>query len=117
MFGAHGGTDSGYKVVKERRQIQMSDDFIDSSGQTSIILMYISNGQSIDNATQIDYMAFQTIRAFQEWKRSPNANNENSPEGRQYLNQKRLLRARLNPLTRTDIINVLRQGYTATIKF
>lgn len=112
-FGAHGGTAIGYKVVKERRQIQMTDNFTD----TNIILMYISDGQSVDAATQIDYAAFQTIRAYQEWKRSGNANNDNSPEGRGFYNQKRLLRARLNPLTKSDVQNIIRRSYTAGIKF
>ena len=79
--------------------------------------MYISNGQSVNNATQIDYKAFQTIRSYQDWMRSPNKNNENSPEGRKYLNQKRLLKARLNDLTKVDIQNIVRLAYTAGIKF
>ena len=115
-FGGHGGTASGYRVIKERRQIQMTDDFISQSETNNIILMYISNGQSIDNATQIDYAAFNCIRAYQSWKSSPNKNNENSPEGRYYLNQKRLLRARYNQLTITDIRNILHTAYTATLK-
>lgn len=94
----------------------MTDDFISQSETNNIILMYISNGQSIDNASQIDYAAFNTIRAYQEWKKSGNANNEYSPEGRYYNNQKRLLRARLNPLTATDIRNILHNAYTATLK-
>jgi hypothetical protein len=112
-FGAHGGISQGYKIIRERRQIQMTDNFINSN----IILMYISNGQSVNNATQIDYKAFQTIRSYQDWMRSPNKNNENSPEGRKYLNQKRLLKARLNDLTKVDIQNIVRLAYTAGIKF
>lgn len=116
QFGAGGGTTSGYKVVKERRQIQMTDDFVDSTGQTSIVLQYISNGQSVDSASQIDYMAFACIRAWQEWKASPNRNNEFSPEGRYYFNQKRLLRSRLNPITAVDIRNIFRRAYMASPK-
>jgi hypothetical protein len=112
-FGAHGGTAVGYKIVPERRQIQMTDNFTDDD----IILMYISNGQSVSAATQIDYRAFQTIRAYQEWKRSANANNDNSPEARSYYNQKRHLRSRMNELTKTDIQNVIRRAYTGGIKF
>jgi len=111
-FGANGGTNIGYKVIKERRQIQLSSGFIDGA----IVLQYISDGQSIDSATQIDTQAIATIRAYQEWKRSPNANNEFSPEGRGYYNQKRLLRARLNDLSLHDIKNIIRKNYTAAIK-
>ena len=112
FFGAKGGTKSGYQIFKERRQIQMSEDFINSH----IVLLYISDGQSIDAASQIDVQAIQCIRAFQNWKMSPNRDNENSPEGRHWHNQRRLLRARLNPLTKVDILNIIRNSYTATIK-
>lgn len=111
-YGANGGSSIGYKVIKERRQIQLSG--IGKSG--GIILMYISDGQSIDNASQIDTQAFQTIRAWQEWKRSPNANNQDSPEARSFDKQKRLLRARMNDLTLTDIKDIIRRNYTAAIK-
>jgi len=112
FFGATGGTQRGYKVIKERRQIQMSFDY---SGE-SIVLQYISDGQSIDNATQIDPQAIQCIRAWQEWKRSPNANNEYSAEAMSFWNRKKTLRARLSGLTIVDIKNALRNGYTASVK-
>ena len=112
QFGNNAGTLIGYKVIKERRQIQMTDGFEGGS----IVLQYISNGQSVNNATQIDYMAFQTIRSYQEWKRSINANNEYCPEARQFFNNKRHLRMRLNPLTRTDITNLFHRAYTAAPK-
>jgi len=112
FFGARGGTQRGYKVVKERRQIQMTPDY---SGY-SIVLQYISDGQSISNATQIDTQAIQTIRAWQEWKKSPNANNEYSPEAMSFWNRKKTLRARLSGMSLVDVKNALRQGFTASVK-
>lgn len=112
FFGASGGTQRGYKIIKERRQIQMSFDF--SGG--SIILQYISDGQSVDNASQIDTRAIQCIRAWQEWKRSPNANNEYSPEAVSFWNRKKNLRARLSNISLTDIKNVIHNAYTGTMK-
>lgn len=112
FFGATGGTKRGYKIVKERRQIQMTPDY---SGY-SIILQYISDGQNINNATQIDTQAIQAIRAWQEWKKSPNANNEYSPEAMAFWNRKKTLRARLSGLTMVDVKNALRQGFTASVK-
>lgn len=111
-FGANGGTESGYKIIKQRRQIQMTEDF--NGGD--IVLQYISNGQSVDNATQIDYMAFQTIRSYQEWKVSPNRNNERSSEAMAFYNQKRRLKTLLDPLTKADVMNIFHRGYTATAK-
>ena len=112
FFGAKGGTQLGYTVIPERRQIQLTGGFTDGS----IVLQYISDGQNADSATQIDTAAFAVIRAYQEWKRSPNADNENSPEGRAFYNQRRLFRARKNSLNKTDIQNILRNAYTATLK-
>lgn len=112
FFGSRGGTQRGYKVVKERRQIQMSYDF--NGGD--VVLQYISNGQNVDTASQIDTQAIQTIRAWQDWKRSPNANNDYSPEAVSFYNNKKRLRSRLNSLTLVDIKNAIRNGYTGSVK-
>lgn len=112
LFGATGGNPNGYKVIKERRQIQLYGD----TGGGSRILQYISDGQSVDAASQVDSLAFQTIQNYIVWKRSPNADNEFSPEARMFANSRRKLRARLNPLTVTDIRNILYEAYTATMK-
>lgn len=112
-FGGHGGTAQGYQVFKQRRQIQMTQGFIGGA----VTLLYISDGQSVDNATQIDVLAINTIQAWIDWKRSPNAAIKNSQEAATFYNEKRRLRSLLNPMTRVDIINVLREAYSAGIKF
>lgn len=111
-FGGHGGTAEGYQIFKQRRQIQLTPAF----NSTNVVLLYISDGQSVDNASQIDTKAVQCIKTFIDWQRSGNRENENSPEGRTFYNQKRRLRTLLNPLTKQDIQNVLRNSYTAGIK-
>lgn len=111
VFGAGGGTGYGYKVVKERRQIQV---FGCNTGDC--ILQYISDGQSVDNASMIDTQAFYTIQNFITWKRSPNASNMFSPEGTLYRNEKRKLRARLSDLSNVDVINIFRKNYMAAAK-
>jgi hypothetical protein len=112
-FGASGGAaPNTYSIVRERRQIQLPESFIG----TSIILMYISDGQTIDSASQIDVQAFYTIQSWLMWKQSPNANNLYSPEGRYYTNEKRKLRARMNELTLNDIKDIIRSNFHAGIK-
>lgn len=111
-FGANGGVQYGYKVIKERRQIQLIGDGLG----TNIILLYISNGQSVDNATQIDWQAFSTIQSYIDWKSSVNAAIKDSPEAATYYNEKRLLRASLNDMTITDMKNILRKNYTLGLK-
>lgn len=112
FFGANGGTPSGYKFVKERRQIQLAEGFEGGN----VILQYIGNGQSADNATQIDWAAFRSITSYIDWQRSPGAADKDSREGRTYYNERRTLRANLNPLTEADIINIYRSAYTASPK-
>lgn len=112
FFGAPGGVSYGYKIIKERRQIQ----FIGASNTDNVILMYISNGQHIDNATQIDWRAHAAIQSFAGWKMSDNRDIKDSYEANTYYNEKRLLRANLNDLTVPDIINIYRNAYAATAR-
>ncbi len=112
-FGVGGGDGAnGYQIFKERRQIQFTESFT----ADSVVLIYIGNGQSVDNATQIDWSAFRAIQTYSEWQRSGNANFKDSPEARTFYNERRLLRAALNTLTLTDIKNIIRNNYRATIK-
>ena len=112
FFGASGGTTSGYRVFKERRQIQLAD----RSDADSVILVYISNGRSADNATTIDWAAFRAISTYTDWQMSANATDDRSPEARTWWNARRHLRANLSDLTKTDILNIVRNSYKATIK-
>jgi hypothetical protein len=113
FYGAGGGERAnGYKLLKERRQIQLTETF---TGDT-IVLLYISDGQSVNSATQIDMLAFSTIQAYIDWKTSPNAARKDSYEARTYADEKRLLRAKLNDLTVADIKNIVRKQFMAAIK-
>lgn len=113
FYGASGGERAnGYKVVKERRQIQLTETFT----ADSIVLLYISDGQSVNNATQVDMLAFSCIQAYIDWKTSRNASIKSSPEAATYLSERRLLRAKLNDLTAVDIKNIVRKQYMASIK-
>jgi len=113
FYGASGGERAnGYKVVKERRQIQLTETF---TGE-SVVLLYISDGQSVDNATQVDMLAFSCIQAYIDWKTSKNAAMRESYEARTYFSERRLLRAKLNDLTSMDIKNIARRNYMAAVK-
>ena len=112
-FGATGGPkQNGYKVVKERRQIQLTQSFT----SPSIVLMYISDGQSANAATQIDVAAHSTIQTYNNWKTSRNANNKDSAEGRNFYNERRKLVARLDDMTSDDIRATFLNAYTAAYK-
>jgi len=112
-YGANGSDNrNGFEIFKQRREIQLTQQF----GSPNIIMIYISDGQNVDAASQIDAAAFTTIQAFINWKRSPNANNDYSPEARTFYNRKTMLKARLSDATLPNIREVLYRNYTASIK-
>lgn len=112
-FGADAGaTNDAFKVMRERRQIQFTETMTDCT----IVLEYISDGQTSDNATQIDPYAQSAIEAFINWKRSQNADIDRSPEARSFYNQRRILRARMSGITIPDIRQILYSNYRASIK-
>lgn len=113
FFGMNGGVSYGYQIFRERRQIQFTDNFV---GAGNIPMMYISNGQSVDNATQIDWRAFAAIQSYSNWKSSPNADMKDAPQARTFYNEMRRLRAEMSDLTVEDIKNIIRSNYTAAIK-
>lgn len=113
-FGLNGGVQYGYEIFRHRRQIQFTDNFI--NGECKPILSYISNGQHVDNATQIDFRAFRCIQTYADWRVSPNSDMKDAPEARTFYNEKRLLRAEIDDLTVSDIRNIFYSSYTATYK-
>lgn len=112
-FGSNGGSSIGYKKIKERRQFQISEGYVNSN----IVLMYISDGQSVDSASQIDIQAIQCARAWQDWKADPQqAADDYSPKGRAFYNRKSNLRSRFDDLTAVDIKEIIHKNYTAAAK-
>lgn len=113
LYGFNTGlVPDGFKILPERNQIQ----FLESARTTTYVLQYISDGQTSDNASQIDQYAWSTIEAFINWKRTGNADNDHSPEAFNYKNQKRLLRARMSQITPWDIRQILYKNYQGSIK-
>lgn len=112
-FGANGGANAnGYKIIKERRQIQFTETFTSDKA----VLMYISDGQRADNASQVDVLALKTIQTYIDWQLGPNYANKDAPEARTFYNERRHLIGRLDDLTAADIKQILHKAYTAAIK-
>lgn len=113
FFGANGGANrNGYKLIRERRQIQFTQQFTSDE----VVLMYISDGQNIDNASQVDSLAQACIESYISWKSGPNADMKDSYEANTFYNEKRLFRARKDSLTVPDIKNIIRKNTIAAIK-
>jgi len=112
-FGANGGDAlNGYTIVRERRKIQLTASFLGAS----LVLTYVSDGQSADAATQIDTRAIDAIKTYINWQMSPNATVDRSPEGNTFRNEKARLRRLVDDITVTDIKQIFRANYTASPK-
>jgi hypothetical protein len=107
-----GLVEDGFKIIKERNQIQ----FQQSARVGTYVMEYISDGQTSDNASQVEQYAWSAIEAYINWKRTPNADNDHAPEAYNYKNQRRLLRARMSELTLYDLRQILFRNYRASIK-
>lgn len=107
-----GATSNGYQIFRERGQIQFTETF----ASTDAVLIYLSDGQTLDNCSQITPLAFACIEAFINWKRSKNADIEKSAEAYSWANQRRLFRARMNQLTLADLRQTLYSNYRASPK-
>ena len=117
MFGFNAGwiTD-GYKVLRERGEIQIEQGVCTDS----IYLEYISDGQCTDNATRVHPYAQKTIETYIFWQFKEHSRTYGAQERelakREFEAQRRILRARLNPLKKEDYMRIARKGYSATIK-
>ena len=126
--GEDTGGEYGYQVVKdgfvyvrERGEIQF-----DSATQlTSVVLVYISNGDpsTVTSSTTDMYVheyAVASIRAYIDWQYQKNTigigrlNVQNARV--EYYNQLRILRGRMNSMTKEDILSLSRKRFKQAIK-
>lgn len=118
QYGFKGGNNpNSFKILRERNGGEIQFD-VSASGD--IILEYISDGLESDAATEIHPYAQATIEAYIYWQmkehnRSYNL-NERQLAKEQYDKEHRLLRARLNAFSTTDLRRVLQQGYGGALK-
>lgn len=113
LFGYNTGiANDGFKVIRERGIIQVTESF----DMQTLVLEYISNGLSVDNVTQVDPYAQAAIEAYMAWKSSRNAAIDQSPEAVSFGNQQRILRARKADETVWDIRQVLYRNYKSSVK-
>lgn len=117
LFGFNAGwIQDGFKILRERGQIQVDQQLC----ATSIYLEYISDGQCSDNATKVHPYAQKTIEAYILWQFKQHSRAYGSQERElaknEFSTQRRILRARMNGLTAQDIKRIVRKSYSATIK-
>jgi hypothetical protein len=113
LYGYNTGiSNNSFKIIPERGQIQ----FTESIESNLIVLEYISDGQTSDNATQVTPYAQACIEAYIRWRSSPSSDIDRSPEAVAYVNARRILRARKDELTLEQIRQILYYNYKLSQK-
>lgn len=111
-YDTESASPNGFKFFREEGRIQFTETF---TGGTAMI-DYISDGQNLDNATRVNPYAHATIEAYINWKRSLNADNDQSPEARTFKHERKRLKARISGITIADIKRAVQSGYRLSIK-
>lgn len=117
MYGLGMGRETDvFKVIPERGIIQFSQEL----GYDHIVLEYISDGLSSNAATSIHPYAQKTIEAYIEWQLKLSGRHYDRYEkekGEQlFYRERRILVARMNPITIEDVKRVFKRSYRGSIK-
>jgi hypothetical protein len=107
-----------FKELPERGEFQLHEQLVATNDQ--IVLEYISDGTCPDNATQITPYAQKCLEAYIDWQykkhsRSYGLGDEQVAE-REFYNQRRKLRGRLNKISPSDLKRILNKNYRGSIK-
>lgn len=107
---------NGFKVLRERGQIQLSQGL----RACEIVLDYISSGQSISNATKIDPLCQAAVEAYMDWKYKSHSKRFSPAEAEtafgHYKIELRRFRARKSNLTCADIKQTIFANYIGAPK-
>ncbi len=100
LYGMGAGVqDDVFSIFPERNQIQLTENMT----VDNIVLEYISDGMNADAATRITPYAYDTIDAYILWQMKCNTRTYGAGEAeyakQEYIDQRKILRARLNPMT------------------
>lgn len=116
MFGGSPWQANGFKVIKERGQIQF-DEAIPSA---VVVLVYVSSGMTMNNTTRIDPLAQACIEAAIDWKYKLHSKRFSPGEAEQafqhYKIELRRFRARKNEITPWDLRQAIYKNYMAAPK-
>lgn len=118
-FAYVGSREYTIKYVPERNEIQLGSRV---TGISELQLIYISDGVVTSTANLIHPYAIQTLLTWIRWKRlehQPRRFRNETAESkarREYYNERRKLKGRLNQLNVDDVIMAGRRGHHAGIK-
>lgn len=114
-FGGNAYADT-FSVIKERNQIQLNEKL----NIQYLYLEYVSNGMNTNSATMITPYAFATIEAFILWKLKEHNRaysiGERQIAEQQYIQQRKILRARISSLTISELKRIVNKKTYAAPK-
>ena len=86
----------------------------------TVVLDYVSDGRTTDNASKINSYAERTIESYIDYGFAENSKTTGGGEKQRlleiYRNERRILRGRMNDLDLQGIVNIFRKNYTGTVK-
>lgn len=119
LFGLGGGfTPFGYfRIDKERHKIAFTSEVPDGD----IALEYITTGLKPDGSAQVHVFAEEALIQWVHWKARQQRNDvslgEKERAKRDFYNELRLSRSRMNSFSLEDWLKATRKGYKLTPKF
>ena len=115
-YGARSNGNNTFIYVKERGEIQLNINI----KATNIVLEYISDGSEPNNATKVNPYAITTLESYMNWQNKENSRTVGAGEKQrarsQYDHEHRLLRSRLNPLTKADVNYIFNSNTHGSVK-
>lgn len=116
QYGTRANGVNTFLYVKERGEIQININI----SATNIVLEYISDGSENNNATKVHPYAIATLEAYMNWQNKENSRSTGAGEKQrarsQYDHEHRLLRSRLNPLSKADLTYIFNSNTHGSIK-
>jgi hypothetical protein len=117
FYGAGAGSEPDtFDFIRERGEIQLNENFT----KDFIYLDYLSDGTSLNSATQIDPYAQKTIEKYIDWQFKENSKSFGAYDAerakQQFYNELRILRGRLDDLKPETVERIINRSRKATLK-
>lgn len=120
FFGFGASNWNTFKIIPERNVIQLNEAITNTEFPDGIVVVYISDGRNADAATHIQPYAEATIEAYILWQLKEHRRDipliEKETLKREYFRERKVLRARKNPLTIELLRKIVARNTKQSIK-
>ena len=113
LFGHTPTTTNKYRIVRDLAKVRVDNN----SDLTEVYLKYITLPEKVTNQTLVHPMAETAISTGLMWLRAFYwKENDVMMKRQEFYNERRKLKAALNPLNATDLINAMRRTHNQAVK-